>query len=295
MPTYTAPGVYVEEVPSSSKSLTAASTAVAAFVGFTAKAPTDDPADPEGVRPRLVTSWSQFEELYGGFAEGCLLPHSVYGYFNNGGTIAYIVRIPHTEPAGEPSVKALPAADRALGEPVVVTSVEPDADLTIVVSRSEADDDEGEGPSPIRLDVVEGGEVVESFDGLGFGGDHDIAKVVNAESTRIKVDVKLDKAVDLSSLIDVLKPGSYPLEKAAPLPVPVNGKRFAGSETARTGITGLTIANDVTMVMVPDLVTAATKEDGTVDLNLWKAVQTALISHCEQQANRMAVLDAPPG
>lgn len=295
MPTYTAPGVYVEEVPSSSKSLTAASTAVAAFVGFTAKAPTDDPADPEGVRPRLVTSWSQFEELYGGFAEGCLLPHSVYGYFNNGGTIAYIVRIPHTEPAGEPSVKALPAADRALGEPVVVTSVEPDADLTIVVSRSEADDDEGEGPSPIRLDVVEGGEVVESFDGLGFGGDRDIAKVVNAESTRIKVDVKLDKAVDLSSLIDVLKPGSYPLEKAAPLPVPVNGKRFAGSETARTGITGLTIANDVTMVMVPDLVTAATKEDGTVDLNLWKAVQTALISHCEQQANRMAVLDAPPG
>ena len=49
------------------------------------------------------------------------------------------------------------------------------------------------------------------------------------------------------------------------------------------------------MVIVPDLITAATKEDGTLDLGLWKAVQTALISHCEQNGNRMAVLDAPPG
>lgn len=296
MPTYTAPGVYVEEVPSSSKSLSAASTAVAAFVGFTAQAPTDDPADPEGARPRLVTSWAQFEDLYGGFAEGCMLPHSVYGYFNNGGTIAYIVRIPNTTPAGEPAVRALPSADRALGEPVTVTSVEPDADLTVVVSRSDAGDDDEDGPAPVRLDVVEGGEVVESFDNLTFGGgDQDIAKVVNATSTRVKIDVKLDKAVDLSSMIDVLKPGSYPLEKAAPLPVSVSGKRFAGSESARTGITGLTIANDVTMVLVPDLITAATKDDGSVDLGLWKSVQTALIGHCEQQANRMAVLDAPPG
>jgi phage tail sheath protein FI len=49
------------------------------------------------------------------------------------------------------------------------------------------------------------------------------------------------------------------------------------------------------MVIVPDLVTAATKEDGSIDLGLWKSVQTTLISHCEQHGNRMAVLDAPPG
>ena len=88
MPTYAAPGVYVEEVPSSQKVLSAAATAIAAFVGFTAQAPTDDPTDPEGAKPRLVTSWTQFEELYGGFAPGCMLPHAVYGYFNNGGAIA---------------------------------------------------------------------------------------------------------------------------------------------------------------------------------------------------------------
>ncbi|MFM8648592.1 MAG: phage tail sheath family protein, partial [Actinomycetota bacterium] len=62
-----------------------------------------------------------------------------------------------------------------------------------------------------------------------------------------------------------------------------------------TGINGLVIADEVTMVMVPDLITAATKADGSIDLGMWKAVQTALITHCEGQANRMAILDSPPG
>src|SRR5690606_8969762 len=114
VPTYLSPGVYVEEVPSSSQSLSPGATAVAAFVGFTAKAPTDDPSDPEGLKPRLVTNWTQFENLYGGFAPGCMLPLSVYGYFNNGGSLAYIVRIPNAEPSGQPAQLALPAADRAL-------------------------------------------------------------------------------------------------------------------------------------------------------------------------------------
>ena len=75
----------------------------------------------------------------------------------------------------------------------------------------------------------------------------------------------------------------------------MTGRKFAGSESARQGINGLAVADDVTIVVVPDLVTAATKADGTLDLGLWKAVQTTLISHCEQNGNRMAVLDAPPG
>lgn len=292
MPTYTAPGVYVEEVSSGSKPLSPVATAIAAFVGFTASAPDDDPSDPEGLRPRLVTSWPDFEKLYGGFAPGCMLPLSVYGFFANGGTTAYIVRIPNSAPAGQPATKALPSADRALGAPVKVESVEPDADIQVVIEPEDSDTD---GPRPFKLSVIERGEVVETYENLGLGGDNDVAKVVNASSERVKVTVDLDKGVDLSSLIDVMKPGAYPLEKAAPTPVPVSGKTFAGSESARTGINGLAIAEDVTIVAIPDLVTACTKEDGSIDLGLWKAVQTSLIVHCEQQANRVALLDAPPG
>ncbi|WGL52102.1 phage tail sheath subtilisin-like domain-containing protein [Nocardioides sp. BP30] len=296
MPTYTAPGVYVEEVTSSQKVLTAAPTAIAAFVGFTATAPTDDPNDPQGLAPRLVTSWTQFESLYGGFAPGCMLPLSVYGYFANGGSIAYICRVPNTEPAGEPARLALPAADRALGLPVAVESLEPDADIAVAVSTDDPGEADDDGPATFTLTVLEGGEPVESFSGLSFAkGDANVATKVNATSTKIKIDFDLAEDADVASQLELLKPGVYDLEKAAPVPVAVNGRKFAGSESARAGIGGLAVAEDVTMVVVPDLVTAATKEDGTVDLGLWKAVQTALISHCEQNGNRMAVLDAPPG
>lgn len=298
MPTYAAPGVYVEEVASSQKSLSAAATAIAAFVGFTERAPGDDPSDPEGVKPRLVTSWNQFEQLYGGFASGCMLPISLYGYFQNGGSIVYVVRIPNTVAASEPSQVALPAADRALGNPLSISSIEPGATLTVAVEPVDVGDDGTDTvePAPFNLTVLEGDKPVESFSGLTVTkGDHNVETVVNAQSTRIKVKLDLEKDVDLAAVMDVLKPGTYPLVPAAPSPVPVSGRKFAGSESARTGISGLTIADEVTMVIVPDLVTAAQKEDGTVDLGLWKQVQTALISHCELQGNRMAILDAPPG
>jgi phage tail sheath protein FI len=296
MPTYTAPGVYVEEVPSSQKVLSAAPTAVAAFVGFTERAPTDDLNDPQGLAPRLVTSWSQFEALYGSFAPGCVLPLSVYGYFANGGSIAYICRIPHTDPSGQPARLALPAADRALGTPLHIESVDPDADIVVDIATEDGGSDAPEGPSPFTLTVLLNGDPVETFPNLGFGaGDRNVATVVNKTSTKIKVELKVDKGVDLNSQLEVLKPGRYPLEKAAPVAVPVTGRKFAGSESARNGINGLAVADDVTMVIVPDLVTAASKADGSLDLNLWKAVQTALISHCEQNGNRIAVLDAPPG
>jgi phage tail sheath protein FI len=293
MPTYAAPGVYVEEVPSSQKVLTAAPTAIAAFVGFTEKAPTDDPNDPEGLAPRLVTSWTQFEKLYGSFTKGAVLPLSVYGYFANGGALAYIVRIPNTAPSGQPSRKELPAADRALGLPISVESLEPDADLSVQISTAETDED---GPSPFNLTVLQNGAPVESFENLTLdSGDRNVSKVVNATSTKVKVEVVLDAKTDLSGQLEVLKPGVYALDKAEPTPVAVNGRKFAGSESARQGINGLAVAQDVTIVVVPDLITAATKADGSVDLGLWKAVQTSLISHCELHGNRMAILDSPPG
>jgi len=294
VPTYTAPGVYIEEIPSSQKVLSSAPTAVAAFVGFTERAPLDDPTDPEGLAPRLVTSWTQFEKLYGGFVEGAVLPLSVYGFFLNGGSLAYVVRIPNVQPAGEPARLALPAVDRALGLPVAVESIEPDANISVAVETVEPDEDV-DGPSAFTIRILEGDEVVESYEDLTIGGATDAATVINKTSTRVKVEVTLEAKTDLSSQLEILKPGLYPLQKAAPVSVPVSGRKFAGSENARTGINGLAIAEDVTIVAVPDLVTAATREDGTLDLDLWKAVQTALIAHCELHPNRMAILDAPPG
>jgi hypothetical protein len=291
--TYLTPGVYVEEVASSSATLSAGATAVAAFVGFTAKAPTDDPTDPEGVKPRLVTNWTQFESLYGGFVPGAMLAHAVYGYFNNGGSLAYIVRIPHTKPAEQSGAVALPAGDRTLGPAVEFTTVEPNAPISVSITHEPASGDDA--PPTFRVDVIEAGKVSESFPGLTLTkGDKNVETVVNASSSKVKVATKID--VDaLSGDLAALQAGTFAIEPAPASPISVPGKAFTGSESERTGINGLVIAEEVTMVMVPDLITAATKADGSVDLGMWKAVQLALINHCEGQANRMAVLDAPPG
>ena len=68
--TYLTPGVYVEEVPSGSATLSAGATAVAAFVGFTAKAPKDDPDRSRRAEAPSRHELAQFEELYGGFVPG---------------------------------------------------------------------------------------------------------------------------------------------------------------------------------------------------------------------------------
>ncbi len=298
MPSYLTPGVYIEEVPSGSASLSAGATAIAAFVGFTEKAPSDDPTDPDGLKPRLVTSWTQYESLYGGFVPGAMLPHSVYGWFLNGGSVCYIVRIPHNKPSEDPGQLALPAADRAIGEVLSFESVGPADGISVAVDPAEPEPTEdGSDPEPVfDLSVLQDGAVVESYESLTISpGDNNVVDTVNEASSRVKVAVKVEITDDLDLTLAQPKAGLYALEPAPREPLEVKAPAFAGSESKRHGINGLVIADDVTMVLVPDLITAATKEDGSVDLGMWKSVQTALINHCEAQANRMAILDAPPG
>src|SRR4051794_25313859 len=101
MPNYYSPGVYVEEVDSGSRPIEGVATSVAAFVGFARKGQFN--------KPTLVTNWTQFTESFGDFMEGSYLAHAVFGYFSNGGTVAYVVRV--GEEANKNNAQAaLPAA-----------------------------------------------------------------------------------------------------------------------------------------------------------------------------------------
>src|SRR5689334_22453795 len=82
---YLSPGVYMEEVSSGSRPIEAVGTAVAAFVGFAERGPLHEPV--------LVTNWTQFKQTFGDFVEDYYLAHAVYGYFQNGGGVAYVVRV----------------------------------------------------------------------------------------------------------------------------------------------------------------------------------------------------------
>jgi uncharacterized protein len=93
MPTYLSPGVYLEEIPSSSKPIEGVGTSVAAFVGLAPGGPLNSPVG--------VSRWGQFARVYGDqnrpdngpFMEGAFLAHAVRGFFENGGTRCWVVRV----------------------------------------------------------------------------------------------------------------------------------------------------------------------------------------------------------
>ncbi|HLO97036.1 MAG TPA: hypothetical protein VK171_00460, partial [Fimbriimonas sp.] len=89
--TYTYPGVYIEELSSGVRTITGVSTSVTAFLGRTARGPTD--------KPRTVTSFAEFESLYGGLADGLPLPFAVRDFFLNGGSVAVVGRLSTTTTA----------------------------------------------------------------------------------------------------------------------------------------------------------------------------------------------------
>ncbi|HEX2224705.1 MAG TPA: phage tail sheath family protein, partial [Thermoanaerobaculia bacterium] len=119
MPQYLAPGVYVEEVPSSVQPIAGAGTSTAGFIGHVGTGVTMPPlpgkfqTDSEGNlltdsdgklipdtydlapagEPQLITSWESFKNHFGDFhTDNETLAHAVYGFFNNGGTRCWVTR-----------------------------------------------------------------------------------------------------------------------------------------------------------------------------------------------------------
>src|SRR5262245_36978247 len=82
----TYPGVYIEELPSSVRPVTAVATSVAAFVGVTVRGLDN--------RPQRLLSFADFERSFGGLSYDGLVSYAVSHFFANGGSEAWVVRIP---------------------------------------------------------------------------------------------------------------------------------------------------------------------------------------------------------
>src|SRR5262245_18205091 len=95
MPEYLAPDVYVEEIDTGSKPIEGVSTSTAGVLGVAERGPANVPI--------LVTSYGEYTRWFGGqldpaaFANAqglhCYLPHSVDGFFTNGGKRLYVTRV----------------------------------------------------------------------------------------------------------------------------------------------------------------------------------------------------------
>jgi phage tail sheath protein FI len=294
--------VYIEEQPSGSMPIEGVGTAVAAFVGFTETYNVDegDPTDPEGVKPQLVTSWPQYERVYGGFVRGARLPHAVRGFFENGGSAAYIVRIPVGANDGDEQARlSLPAAERPDVESLHIAALNPGSrvEVEIVPPPSPAPTENGgeAPPAEYTLRVYSDGSLQEEIGGLQFTGKsaRTVERTVNERSRFVRIEIPPMQGVSLAERAPA--PGRYQVERP---PVVLNGVTPAdmeGSVAERTGYQGLAIAENVTMVAIPDLITITTGDDGSFDEETFLAAQKQLVDYCEASHTKMAILDTPPG
>jgi phage tail sheath protein FI len=308
VPTYQSPGVYVEEVASGSRPIEGVGTAVCAFVGFTER----------GVahRPTLVTNWTQYTKAFGGFVDDAYLPQAVYGYFLNGGGAAYVVRVGATDAVERSSAQdgnGDGASTPALGSAARVDlPAVGDGDRPALRARALAPGEEGNGLSievfdagepgeeSFKLVVRQGDREAEVFDNLSLRrGARHVVTVVKESSRLIAVeDVKGGSTLAPARGVRVaLTGGSSPAVPGdsvpGAVPVRITPADYVGDTADRTGFAGLEAIENVTMLCVPDLMTAYQR--GAVTLEGVKAVQLAMIAHCELMADRVAILDPPPG
>jgi uncharacterized protein len=287
MPTYLTPGVYVEEVSSGNKPIEGVATAVAAFVGLAPGGPVDVPMQ--------ISNWSQFARIYadpsnpdnGPFMEGAYLAHAVYGYFMNGGSLCWVVRVGADGDGKASAVAALPAATDTSVEAlraIALGSAPGPVEVEIV---QEEQPPGGDAPAePTYNVIVTSGTEREEFPGVSLKkGRTYIATKVNATSKLIKIE---DTG---AALPDVrIAPGKYSLQVPSVAPAEANPAQFEGDVAQRQGIGGLAAVDEITMLVVPDAVNFARNGDDTA----FRDLQGKMIAHCENLGDRMAILDPPP-
>lgn len=109
MPEYLAPGVYVEETSFRSKSIEGVPTSTTGFAGVTRYGPVQYldgfRPGPRSTEPRLITSYTEFERVYGGLepiavdrgdgqpTSESYLAHAARAFFLNGGKRLYVSRV----------------------------------------------------------------------------------------------------------------------------------------------------------------------------------------------------------
>jgi uncharacterized protein len=132
MPVYQAPGVYVEEAPPAARPIAGVGTSTAGFVGVidnNVKMPLkpgqpkknpdgNENTDPnafykvaDAEEPQLITSWEEFKNSFGDVQAGNkTLALAVYGFFNNGGTRCWVLRLENLDNLN-PGLEAFAAID----------------------------------------------------------------------------------------------------------------------------------------------------------------------------------------
>jgi hypothetical protein len=283
-------------------------------------------------KPQLVTNWSQYVERFGGFVDGAFTPHAVYGYFSNGGSRCYVMSVKTIGRAQALLVAAdgraaLTARAKSAGFDGLRFRVKIDVPQTFTPyspsgssrrskgSETPAATAEGSTPPPEPpAPPADPGSLppfTVTVERQGASGawlpkevlpEVTLAQTSENGETKVQVAFKNNRGPQFIELL-VADPKA-PLAKTWPVSqqqglqleqkylAAATSSDFRGDVMARSGLEGLEVLDDVTMVVVPDLMSVPPGEK--LNLDVVKAVQMAMIAHCEHLGDRLAILDSPP-
>jgi hypothetical protein len=226
------PGVYIQEVSSGVRPIEGVSTSTVAFLGKAAKGLLD--------RAVMVTSFIEFQALYGGFLNDSYLAHAAFQFFNNGGRRLYVLRV-----AKDAATAEIGIADR---------KANPDSALTISASSPGAWGNEleaviGDGTTDpgdeFKLSIQQNGAALEVHDNLSVNPDalNFADNVVNARSrlVRLAVNEANDSNVAGTSTSGAAPATSLPADRRR-LRIDVNGDGPQTITLADPAATGAEIA-----------------------------------------------------
>ena len=310
MPEYLAPGVFIEEFARGPKPIEGVSTSTAAFIGETERGP---------LRPRLVTAYNEYLRLYGTvFDDDKYMPFGVKAFFDNGGELVYIARLVGT------------GADTASSDikAYEITAIGPGAFgnriyARILASTTEQPNAAGDALEPIgfRLQVaywsrdVPGGlfdpfcednenqlsqpqpSLVEDFDDLSL--DPESANywrkiITDTTSALIRLRVPDNLAAIRPTADDVFgaplmggADGGALTSAQFDGMIDEAGSAIDDSQNYRgLAALNLDVYRDIAIVHAPGI----GNDDDTT-----RAIQLAIVNHCERNRFRFAVLDSARG
>ena len=226
---HTSPGVYIEEI-NPPPAISGVGTAVTAFVGRAARGPVDTPVP--------VTSFSDFERLFGGLWSKSDLGYSVKDFFDQGGRRAIVVRV-HRSTSGNVATLTFGGGDSRL----VLTAASPGAWGRMLEARLAS-----LPRNRFELTVTDRGSgLVETFTGLSLA----------AGSTS-----RVDRVLEESQLVRSGQPLPSNLPPGLPITVTAengnDGARFAaaaytgiGLRDSGRGIYALDRADLVNLIVLP--------------------------------------------
>jgi len=292
MPEYLSPGVYIEEVPSGPVPIEGVSTSTAGFVGQAERGP---------LKPRLVTSFSDYQRLYGAPTDPAIsyLGFAVEGFFANGGTRAFIAHVAGQDAKAAASDDVVPGyrieaiGPGAWGDGLYL-GVEPASG-----ARSKGDMTTFKltavwyAETPKTFDRTDSKayrppDAEEIYDNLSFdpAAPNAFLNAINGVSTLVR-----------ASLIDAkttAAPMARPLDGSLKLEGGKDGRAIGAEDykgstekdgepiapEARTGLASLAPIGEVSILVVPD--------------HHRVGVTEAVVAQCEELTDRFAVLHFSP-